>query len=330
MRKAKFLLRCDGIGVRDLEELGAHFDVLDVLQHYQDRTLDRWLDSRGYERELALVREINTTDPLEIAYALCGIFGVETDKESLQAILRQQEHIAQKHEELKAYQDQQQALKELILKCAPPALPLFKDYIKAYADLKEQFFNATSLEDARAILRQLRQDYAELLEMDRRNILDTLYTDFALHKHGNDNEAKSSAFLLWLCACVGLWDRWDILKKSLLARDGHVYGGVYATDFDKFAKWQTTFTVPREGTIVHVFEKAVVVRDENTFLETHYNIYPYDLQANEVITNNKDWEDFVSFYGGSNVSFYLLKGAAKITNRRHMWDYPLTYIEIEP
>ncbi|WP_233704534.1 hypothetical protein [Helicobacter bizzozeronii] len=105
MRKAKFLLRCDGMGVRDLEELGAHFDVLDVLQHYQDRTLERWLDSRGYERELMLIREINATEPLEIAYALCGIFGVEADQESLQAILRQQEHAAQKREELKLYQD---------------------------------------------------------------------------------------------------------------------------------------------------------------------------------------------------------------------------------
>ncbi|CCF81672.1 hypothetical protein [Helicobacter bizzozeronii] len=75
MRKAKFLLRCDGTGVRTLEELGVHFDVLDVLQHYQDRTLDRWLDSRGYERELMLVREIDATEPLEIAYALCGVLG---------------------------------------------------------------------------------------------------------------------------------------------------------------------------------------------------------------------------------------------------------------
>ncbi|WP_104759051.1 hypothetical protein [Helicobacter bizzozeronii] len=321
MRKAKFLLRCDGVGVRTLEELGAHFDVLDVLQHYQDHTLDRWLDSRGYERELMLVREIDATEPLEIAYALCGVFGVEADKESLQAILRQQEHIAQKHEELKLYQDQQQVLKEFILKCAPPALPLFKDYIKAYADLKEQFFNATSLEDARAILRQLRQDYAELLEMDKRGIVDVL----------SARTGRTFEFLLYLCVGVSLWNHWDVLKKSLRAQNGHVSLNISTYYFDKFAKWQT-LTIHKEDKI-HVFEKAVVVRGEDSIDKT-YGIYPYDLQTNTAVRSNSDWKDFVSFYvgstGGSNVNFYLLKGAVEITIRDYYSNITLHYIEIEP
>ncbi|CCB79257.1 hypothetical protein HBZC1_02710 [Helicobacter bizzozeronii CIII-1] len=329
MRKAKFLLRCDGMGVRDLEELGAHFDVLDVLQHYQDHTLDRWLDSRGYERELMLVREIDATEPLEIAYTLCGIFGVEADKESLQAILRQQEHIAQKREELKLYQDQHQALKEIILKCAPPALPLVKDYIKAYADLKEQFFNATSLEDAQAILRQLCQDYAELLEMDKRGIVDVLYSEVAFCK--NYHKSKPFAFLLWLCAGVSLWNRWDVLKKSLGVRNGHVSLNMSTHYFDKFAKWQT-LTIHKEDKI-HVFEKAVVVRGEDSIDKT-YGIYPYDLQTNTAARSSSDWKDFVAFYvdstGGSDVNFYLLKGAVEIKNREYYFDITLTYIEIEP
>ncbi|WP_104639744.1 hypothetical protein [Helicobacter bizzozeronii] len=321
MRKAKFLLRCDGIGVRDLEELGAHFDVLDVLQHYQDHTLDRWLDSRGYERELMLVREINATEPLEIAYALCGIFGVEADKESLQAILRQQEHIAQKHEELKLYQDQQQALKEIILKCAPPALPLFKDYIKAYADLKEQFFSATHLEDARTILRQLRQDYAELLEMDKRGIVDVLSARAGI---------SVLAFLLWLCAGVSLWNRWDMLRQLLY----HGNKNIFFRSFKGFAELKT-LTIPRNGK-VHAFEKAAVVCVSMDGISSggrnDYTIKLYDIQANQAISS-KDGQYLFPFKGkDAGGDFCLLKGAVKIDyrNERPSQDTTLTYIEIEP
>ncbi|WP_104749346.1 hypothetical protein [Helicobacter cynogastricus] len=164
-----------------------------------------------------LVREINAIEPLEIAYTLCGIFGVEADKESLQAILRQQEHTTQRHEALKLYQDQQQALKEIILKCAPPALPSFKDYIKAYADLKEQFFSATHLESAQAILRQLRQDYAELLEMDKRGIVDVLYAKIVFYKNFHNKKSGSFAFLLWWCVFVSLWDCWDVFRQVFIS-----------------------------------------------------------------------------------------------------------------
>nr|WP_247598102.1 hypothetical protein [Helicobacter bizzozeronii] len=241
--------------------------------------------------------------------------------------MRQQEHIAQKHEELKAYQDQQQALKELILKCAPPALPLFKDYIKAYADLKEQFFNATSLEDARAILRQLRQDYAELLEMDRRGIMDVLYVRAG---------TSALAFLLWLCAGVSLWNRWDILRETILTRGAtddeyislnHLFGGISFHDFCCFAECKT-LTIPKEGK-AHVFKKAVCVQERYSIEDREKKYRYFNLTANIGNKNEKYLFRFAS-PSPDYINFYLLKGAVEIKNREYYFDITLTYIQIEP
>ncbi len=165
--------------------------------------------------------------------------------------------------------------------------------------------------------------------MDRRNILDTLYTDFALYKHG-DEKARSSMFSLWLCACVGLWDRWDILKKSLSAQNGYVnleYSFSRIHPFE-FAQSSQTLTIPKKSTIVHIFEKAVCVQIKTN---KDYWFYPYDLQTNQAMISESDWKDFLKFrqrYDGD--TFYLLKGAVTIANREYYSDITLTYIQIEP
>ncbi|BCZ19735.1 hypothetical protein NHP190012_13770 [Helicobacter sp. NHP19-012] len=99
MKLAKFALSCDGVKVTSLEQLKEHFNLLDILEHYKSGTLSRWLRSRGYENELQGIEAINATEDAEILNALCGVFGIEADLETISAIL--EEH-AQEQERAKA------------------------------------------------------------------------------------------------------------------------------------------------------------------------------------------------------------------------------------
>ncbi|GLH59639.1 hypothetical protein [Helicobacter ailurogastricus] len=105
MKLAKFALACDGVRVTSLEQLKEHFNLLDILEHYQSGTLHRWLKSRGYENELQGVEAMTATEDAEILSGLCEVFGIEADldtiNEMINAILESHEH-AKEQEKTKA------------------------------------------------------------------------------------------------------------------------------------------------------------------------------------------------------------------------------------
>ena len=76
----KFNLICDGYPARTIEDLQNHFSVEDMLDHYENGLLAKWLEVRGFSKELEYVRMIRDRDPLRIIEELIRIFDIEEDE----------------------------------------------------------------------------------------------------------------------------------------------------------------------------------------------------------------------------------------------------------
>lgn len=76
----KFNLICDGYPARTIEDLQNHFSVEDMLDYYENGLLTKWLEVRGFSRELEYVRMIRDRDPLRIVEELIQAFNIEEDE----------------------------------------------------------------------------------------------------------------------------------------------------------------------------------------------------------------------------------------------------------
>ena len=75
----KFNLICDGNPVRTIEDLRNNFSIEDILNYYDNKLLHRWLEVRGYDKELKNVMMISCKDSLDIIKELINIFEVSSD-----------------------------------------------------------------------------------------------------------------------------------------------------------------------------------------------------------------------------------------------------------
>ena len=76
-KKIKFALEmAEGIKVRTIEDLRAHFDMERVMMYFSDGKLLEWLEDRYYDKETAAVKEM-TGDEADFKQQLCAVFGVE-------------------------------------------------------------------------------------------------------------------------------------------------------------------------------------------------------------------------------------------------------------
>lgn len=86
VKKIKFNLRCDGKSIRSIEELRDNFSIEDVLEHFKNGLLGRWLEVRGYSDEMEAVSKLyenkEHTKDIEIATELVKIF-FKDDKQEL-------------------------------------------------------------------------------------------------------------------------------------------------------------------------------------------------------------------------------------------------------
>ncbi|WP_120953075.1 hypothetical protein [Helicobacter sp. L8] len=334
MKLAKFALTCDGEKITSLEQLKEHFNLLDVLEHYKTNTLWRWLRSRGYQNELEGVEAINATQDTEILKALCEVFGIEADLQMIQEVLENHKHMeeqealqaesrAQKH--ALAPLSAQKALMALppLITHSTPSAPNFKDYLKSYTALKNKLYNAQDLEEGKSVLRELIQDYTELLEMDKLNIVAVLSAEASLSPH-------SIKSLLWLCFLVHFW--------GLKWREGgfHIFENfdrncyeIYFYDFAGFAQPQTLTVTRHWRGHVHVFEKMVCINPRYGTSQYDYKIAPYNLETGETERDSK----LLDFWGNRH-RFYLCRGAVQIYHDFHdrsgEKESTLSYIEIEP
>ena len=58
IQKFALTFRRDGqnINIRNIEALRENFNIHDVMRHFNSQSLQRWLQSRGYESELESIR----------------------------------------------------------------------------------------------------------------------------------------------------------------------------------------------------------------------------------------------------------------------------------
>ena len=80
----KFNLLVDGQKVRTLEELRKNFNLEDILAYFYSGKLQNWLDSRDYKHELDQVKDIASSNKLDVNSKLLDIFKIEHDKKELQ------------------------------------------------------------------------------------------------------------------------------------------------------------------------------------------------------------------------------------------------------
>ena len=80
----KFNLLVDGQKVRTLEELRKNFNLDDVLEYFFSGKLQKWLASRDYKHELEQVKNIVSSNKLDVSSKLLDIFKIEHDKKELQ------------------------------------------------------------------------------------------------------------------------------------------------------------------------------------------------------------------------------------------------------
>ncbi|MBR1673075.1 MAG: hypothetical protein IJ702_09110 [Fretibacterium sp.] len=77
MAKIRFNLDFSGRQIRTVEDLRENFSREEVLKHYKNGTLARWLDVCGYPAELEQLRLIRSTEDYQILAALNRIFAVK-------------------------------------------------------------------------------------------------------------------------------------------------------------------------------------------------------------------------------------------------------------
>ena len=83
--KVKFymMFNCGETQIRTLDDLRENFCIEDVLTHYEDGKLEKWLDVWRYRPELEAVRELKAsgkTNAREILAELMRIFGAGMDE----------------------------------------------------------------------------------------------------------------------------------------------------------------------------------------------------------------------------------------------------------
>ena len=94
-KKIKFALTMqDGVKVRTLEELQAHFDLETIIGYFLDGKLEKWLEDRYYDEKVKALRQLDANQP-DIR-AICNILEVpyaETVKLDIDSIQEQNEKL---------------------------------------------------------------------------------------------------------------------------------------------------------------------------------------------------------------------------------------------
>lgn len=79
IKTIKFDLPIDGVKVKNLEELRDHFTV-EILEHYYNGLLAKWLKSRNLNEELTALEAIHTEDHFTLMQQLCEVFKIDADE----------------------------------------------------------------------------------------------------------------------------------------------------------------------------------------------------------------------------------------------------------
>ena len=122
--KLKFymMFNCGEIRIRTLDDLRENFCVEDVLMHFEDGKLEKWLDVWNYKSELEAVRGLKAsgkTNAREVLSELMRIFGAEMDEAEIDSELEVYDYVEERRQFWEYVKSNGlQELAELRKKCA--------------------------------------------------------------------------------------------------------------------------------------------------------------------------------------------------------------------
>lgn len=86
--RIKFSLLLDGVPVRSIEQLRENFNVNDIWEYYNDKTLHKWLDVRDCSDLLNELNNISEAEPDKVMVELCGVFGIDVEEDAIKAAIK--------------------------------------------------------------------------------------------------------------------------------------------------------------------------------------------------------------------------------------------------
>lgn len=166
----KFNLICDGNPVRTIEDLRNNFSIEDILNYYDNKLLHRWLEVRGYDKELKNVMMISCKDSLDIIKELINIFEVSSDTNKVEEEVYILKYLEERRELYSIYKEEETETKEII-----------DDYFVGYHKLAADIWdNPTDIALIKANIEEIATNYSWLLELDHRSLFHSLYPKSSL------------------------------------------------------------------------------------------------------------------------------------------------------
>lgn len=161
----KFNLICDNYPVRTIEDLQEHFSFEDIREYYNNRLLHKWLEVRGYEKELKMVNAINVKDTVKILKELSKIFDVTLDDEEVYHIILREE----RKKKSKAVHEVTEQKEDII-----------QEYAKGYDELVQQILdNPDDTNKVKTNIRYIVSTYKWMFKRDYKNLFYVLYDNNA-------------------------------------------------------------------------------------------------------------------------------------------------------
>ena len=161
----KFNLICDKYPARTIEDLQNHFSVEDMLEYYKNGLLAKWLDVRGFSRELEYVRMIRDRDPFRIIEELIRVFDIEEDEAKIRETIS----------DLKLKKKREEATTSIRNKNNDEN-SILSNYHKRYTGLISGLLSAKDdVPVIKSHIRELADNYPEILKMVHMELFYMLY-----------------------------------------------------------------------------------------------------------------------------------------------------------
>lgn len=166
----KFNLICDGKPVRTIEDLQNNFSIEDILAYYNNHLLHRWLQVRGYDKELTAVSAITSDAPIDIVKELIKVFGISMDDKKIEEDIYILKYLEERKERYDIYKSEEFNIKRI-----------FDDYEAGYDRLVTGILeNSSDVAVIKANIKEIVSNYAWAFALDHRKLYYTLRKKSAL------------------------------------------------------------------------------------------------------------------------------------------------------
>lgn len=152
----KFNLICDGKPVRSIEDLQNNFSIEDILDYYNNKLLHRWLEVRGYEKELKGVNLIKGENVEHIIQELINIFNIELDAKKVKEKTYILKYLKERRELFALYSEEEFKVNHII-----------DDYQNNYQEIvKDIINNSNDISIIKANINEIIEKYYRIFELD--------------------------------------------------------------------------------------------------------------------------------------------------------------------